>query len=132
MTNHPDAIIRKHVIGLVNFINWHNIWMRAKHRNRKLAKEDFRQKLEEWHLTAREKLVWTNTGERYDQKWGSFLPNQCFNVNQSPMLNIGQDQNQEKVWISQPGCGLKKRSVHLANMFSSWSVQPEQPRIAMF
>ena len=55
MTNDPDAIIRKHVI--VNFINPQNIRMRAKQQNRKLAKEDFRKKLLEWHLTARERLV---------------------------------------------------------------------------
>ena len=83
--------------------------MRAKQRNRKLAKEDFRQKLVEWHLTTRERLVRTNIGERYDQKWRSFLPNQRFNVDQSPTLfaidmkrtdhlyEPGQDQNQEKV-----------------------------------
>ena len=45
LTNDPDAIIRKHVI--VNFLKPHNIRMRAKQRNRKRAKEDFRQKLVE-------------------------------------------------------------------------------------
>ena len=55
MTNEPDAIIRKHVI--VNFIKRHNICMRARKRNCKLAKEDFRQKLEDWHLTTRERLT---------------------------------------------------------------------------
>ena len=89
--------------------------MRAKQQNRKLAKEDFRKKLLEWHLTARERLVWTNGekyGEKYDEKWGSFLPNQRFNVDQSPMpfatdlkrtyhlYQPGQNQNQEKVLIS--------------------------------
>ena len=44
--------------------------MRAKQRDRKLAKEDFRQKLVERHLTTRERLVRTNIGETYDQKWG--------------------------------------------------------------
>ena len=61
MTNDSDAIIRKHVI--VNFINQHNIRMRVKQRNRKLGKEDFRQKLVEWHLTTRERLVRTNIGD---------------------------------------------------------------------
>ena len=117
MTSNPDAIIKKHVI--VNFIKQHNIQMRAKQRNCKLAKEDFRQKLVEWHLTTTERLVQTNIGKTYDQKWGSFLPNQGFNVDQSPMPFVidikqtyhlyepGQDENQEKVWIFQPGCGLK-------------------------
>ena len=118
MTNDPDAIIRKHVI--VNFIKRHNIRMRAKQRNRKLAKEDFRQKLEEWHLTTRARLIRPNRGETYNQKWGSFMPNQRFNVDQSPkpfsidmkktyhLYETGQDQNKEKIWISQPGCGLEK------------------------
>ena len=55
MTNNPDAIIRKHV--KVNVIKRYNIYMRAKQQNHKLAKEDFRQKLVEWHLTTRERLV---------------------------------------------------------------------------
>ena len=59
--------------------------MRAKQRNRKLAKEDFRQKLEEWHLTARERLIRLNRGETYDQKWGKFMHNQRFNVDPNPM-----------------------------------------------
>ena len=67
MTNDPDATIRKHVI--VNSKIRHNIRMKAKQRNRKLAKEDFRQKLVEWHLTTRERLVRTNIGKTYDQKW---------------------------------------------------------------
>ena len=103
--------------------------MRAKQQNHKLAKEDFRQKLVEWHLTTWERLVWTNIGETYDQKWGSFLLNQCFNVDQSPMpfaidmkqthnlYEPGQHQNQEKVWISQPGCGLKKHQCTLQICF---------------
>ena len=60
MTNDPDATIRKHVI--VNSKIRHNIRMKAKQRNRKLAKEDFRQKLVEWHLTTRERLVRTSIG----------------------------------------------------------------------
>ena len=55
-----------------------------------------------------------------DQKQGSFFPNQRFNIDQSPMrfandmkqtylYEPGLDQNQEKVWISQPGCGFEKR-----------------------
>ena len=59
--------------------------MRAKQRNHKLVKEDFRQKLEEGHLTTRERLIQTNRQETYDQKWWSFKPNQRFNVDESPM-----------------------------------------------
>ena len=55
MTNDLDVTIKKHV--MVNFTKRHNIRMRAKQRNRKLTKEDFRQKLVEWNLTTRERLV---------------------------------------------------------------------------
>ena len=111
--------------------------MRAKQRNHKLAKEDFRQKLEEWQLT-RERLIRTNRGETYDQKWGSFMPNQHFSVDQSPMpfsidmkktyhlYEPGQDQNKEKIWISQPGCGLKKGQCTLQICFRP---DGQQPRI---
>ena len=50
MSNDPDGIVRKHVT--VIFIKQHNIQLRAKQRNSKLAKEDFRQKLVDWHLTT--------------------------------------------------------------------------------
>ena len=138
MTNDPDAIIRKHVI--VNFIKRHNIRMRARQRNRKLAKEDFRQKIEEWHLTIRERLIPTNRGETYDQKWGSFTPNQRFSVDQSPMpfsIDIkktyhlyepGQDQNKENIWISLPDRRLEKRQCTLQIYFRP---DGEQPRIGM-
>ena len=138
MTIDSDAIIRKHVV--VNFIERQNIRMRAKQRNRKLAKEDFRQTLEEWHITTRERLFRTNRGETYDQKWGSFMLNQRFNVDQSPMpfsINMketyfyepGQDQNKEKIWISQPGCRLEKRQCTLHICFRP---DGEQPRIGMY
>ena len=103
--------------------------MGAKQRNRKLAKEDFRQKIEELHPTTSERLIRTNRAETYDQKWGNFMPNQCFNVDQNPMpfsidmkktyhlYEPGQDQNKEKIWIFQPGCGLEKRQCTLEICF---------------
>ena len=115
--------------------------MRAKQRNCKLAKEDFRQKLVEWDLTTRERLVRTNIGETYDQKLASFLSNQRVNVDLRPIpfaINMkrtyhlyesSQDQNQEKVWISQPRCGLEKRQCTLQICFRPHG---EQPRIGMF
>ena len=114
--------------------------MRAKQQNHKLAKEDFRQKLVEWHLTTREKLVWTNIGQTYDQKWGSFLPNQCFNVDQSPMpfatdmkqtyhlYEPGQHQYQEKCGFPSLAVGSKNISAPCRYVF----VLTEQPRIGMF
>ena len=139
MTNDPDAIIRKHVI--VNFIKRHKTQMRAKRRNLKLAKQNFRQKLVKLHLTTRKRLVRTNISETYDQKRGNFLSNQRFNVDQSPMLfaidmkrtyhlyEPAQDQNKKKVWISHPGCGLEKGQCTLQTCFRP---DRQQPRIGMF
>ena len=56
--NDPDAIIRKHVI--IHFIKWHNI-ERVQNSEIVLATEGFKQKLVQWHLTTRERLVWTNS-----------------------------------------------------------------------
>ena len=103
--------------------------MRAKQHNHKLAKEDFRQKLVEWHLTTSGRLVWSNIRETYDQKWGSFLPSQRFNVEKSPMpfainmkqtcslYKLGQDQNQEKVGFSSLAVGSKSISAPCRYVF---------------
>ena len=69
------------------------------------------------------------------------MRNQRFNVDQSPMpfaidmkrtshlYEPGQDQNQEKVWIFQPGCGLEKR---LGTLQICFRPDGEQPRIGLF
>ena len=41
----------------------------------------------------------------------------------------GLDQNQEKVWISQPGCGLEKRQYTFQICFGP---DGEQTRVGMF
>ena len=70
--NIPDAIIRKHMI--VNFINSHDLKLRARQRNRRRSKESFRKELQKWHQTTRERLVRKGLNDRYDTKWGRFLP----------------------------------------------------------
>ena len=69
------------------------------------------------------------------------MPNQRFNVDQNPrpfaidmkrtyhLYEPSQDRTLEKVWISQPGCGLGKRQCILQICFRP---DGEQPRIGMF
>ena len=90
------------------------------------------------HAITRERLVRTGFGDDYNDKCGRFTPEQRFNVDQSPCpfaLNMkrtyhttekGVDQHQEKVWISQPGSGLDKRSLQIC-------VRPKgvQPRLGI-
>ena len=66
MTGDDDAKIRKHVIE--NFIKRNRTRMRAKQRNRKLPKEECRQKMADWHLNTRERLVHTGKAQSYDTK----------------------------------------------------------------
>ena len=122
-TDDPDAIIRQHVV--VNFIKRNNIKMRARQRNKPMPKAELEQKLKEWHATTRERLIRTGFNDNYDDKWGRFTPEQRFNVDQSPcpfalnpkrtyhLFEDGVNQQQDKVWIAQPGSGLDKRQCSL-------------------
>lgn len=139
LTGNEEVLIRKHVI--VNFIRRNSIRMGARQRNRKLSKEEFRNKLMDWHLTTRERLLRTGSGHDYDPKWGRFLPTQRFNVDQSPMpfavnthwtyhhYETGEDQHKTKVWISQPGSGLDKRQCTMQICFRP---DGKQPRLGNF
>ena len=114
--------------------------MRARQRNRKTSKEGPRNKLMDWHMNTRERLVKSGNDITYDAKWGRFLPSQRFNVDQSPMpfaidskrtyhlYEPGEDQNKSKVWISQPGSGLDKRQCTLQICFRP---EGQQPKIAI-
>lgn len=92
LTGNEEVLIRQHVI--VNFIRRNSIRMRARQRNRKLSKEEFRNKLMDWHLTTRE------------------------------TYETGEDQYKTKVWISQPGSGLDKRQCTLQICFRPDGKQP--------
>ena len=82
MTGDPNAIIRKYVI--VNFIKRNNIRMCSRQRNRNISKDSFREKLQQWHVTYRERLVRTGYDESFNVKWGRFTPEKRLNINQSP------------------------------------------------
>ena len=130
--------IGKHVVR--SFVSKYNIKMRRKQRNKKLHKESFRQDVMKFHANTREKLIKTGASDCYDAKWGRFLPNQRFNVDQSPLpfaiarsrtyeegRPCGESRN-HKVWISQPGSGLEKRQCTLQIVFRP---EGKQPRICI-
>lgn len=130
-----NAIVKKHVIE--SFLRRFNIRMRCRQRNRKQSKESFREDLRKWHGLTRERLIRTGSKDDYDKKWGRFLPNQRFNVDQSPLpfvVDVKRTYEQieykhsEKIWIAQPGSGLDKRQCTLQILTRA---EGEQPRIAV-
>ena len=78
-----ESSLGKHVV--VQFIKKHNIKMRCKQRNKKKPRESYRQDLMKWHATTRERLIRTGLTDRFDEKWGRFIPKQRLNVDQSPL-----------------------------------------------
>ena len=117
--NGENTVVRKHVIA--TFIKRFNLRLRAKQRNRKHSKESFREGLTKWHGITREHLIRSGRDGSHDRKWGRFLPNQRYNVDQSPLpfafttkrtyKMIKKGDRYHKVWISQPGSGLGEGNV---------------------
>ena len=111
--------------------------MRCPQSNRKQRKEFFREDLRKWHGLTRERLIRTGCNDGYDDKWGRFVPNQRYNVDQSPhpfVVDVKRTYEQieykhtEKIWIAQPGLGLDKRQCTLQIVTRA---EEEQPRIAI-
>ena len=105
-----DAVVRKHVV--VNFIKRNNIRLRARQRHRKFSKDNFWSAVMNWHSKTRERLIRRGKDDGYDAKWGRFIPEQRFNVDQSPcplainvkktyeIIESGDKQNRyHKVWV---------------------------------
>ena len=112
LTNDKDAVIGKHVI--VAFLNRRNIKMRAKQRSKKKSKKEKVKPLQKWHTTFRERCLRTQPNDRYDEKWGRFLPSERLNVDQSPLPFVIDSKktyefvepgkgHEHNTWISQPG-----------------------------
>lgn len=66
---------------MVAFIRRYNLRMRAKQRNKRVAKTDFGAALQKCHATMRERRIRTGKDDRYDDKWRRFI----LNVDQSPL-----------------------------------------------
>ena len=62
-------MLGKHVIA--TFICRHHLKYRRVQRNKNQSKEAYREKIQKWHYTLRERLVRTgSTSKDYDSKWG--------------------------------------------------------------
>ena len=136
-TGDDAAVVRKHVV--TTFLRRYNIRMRARQRNRRLPKEAYREGLMKWHSVTRERLVRTGAGDdSFDNKWGRFLPNQRFNVDQTPMPFVVDSKKTyeiitpgdmyHKTWISQSSSGLEKRQCTIQVCTRA---EGQQPRIAI-
>ena len=65
----------------------YNLKRRKIQRNKRLPKEQYRNFIEKWHSTLRERGIRTSaTDPNNHQKWRSFLPHQRLNVDQSSLL----------------------------------------------
>ena len=83
-TGDENADLKKHVIA--NFIKRNILNQRKIQRNKRSPKEYYRNDMEKWHSTLRERAIRTSAGEPdYDKKWGKYLPLQRFDENQSPL-----------------------------------------------
>ena len=115
------------------FVKRYHIKVRKVQRKKQQPKDDFTEKIKQWHLNYRESLIKSQRpGSHYDCKWGRFKPYQRINVDQVPLPFV-LDKTQtyerplgrnEKVWVSHPGSGLEKRQCTLQIAFS-----PENNRI---
>ena len=78
-----NATVTKHVI--VSFLKRFNIRKCCRQRSRKQPKELFFEDLRKWHGLTSERLIRTGCNDGYDNKWGRIVPNQRYNVDQSPL-----------------------------------------------
>ena len=135
----PSEDIKKHV---VSFIKRKHLKLRRVQRNKKTAKEEFRAAIAKWHSTPRERLVKTGRSRsNYHPVYGSFMPEQRLNVDQSPLPFVidtkttyehveprSKENRHKKVWVSQPGSRLEKRQCTLQICFRP---EGEQPKIGI-
>ena len=48
--------------------------MKKKQQSKKLSKEDIHIKIQEWHITLKERLIRTRIEDDYDEKWDKSPP----------------------------------------------------------
>ena len=71
---------------IANFLKRNNLKQRKIQRNKKLPKEYYHADLVKWHYNLRERAIRTGAANHnYDSKWGSCLPVERFNMDQSPL-----------------------------------------------
>ena len=114
---------------VINFIRKYKIKVRRVQRKKQHHKSSYTNDLMNWHCQIREGLIKTGAIlPYYDVKWGRYTPDRRFNVDQTPLPFVidrkttyqesAPKGKKEKVWISQPSCGLEKRQCTLQVCFS--------------
>ena len=114
---------------VINFIRKYKIKVRRVQRKKQHHKSSYTNDLMNWHCQIREGLIKTGAIlPYYDVKWGRYTPDRRFNVDQTPLPFVIDRKTtyqestpkgkKEKVWISQPSCGLEKRQCTLQICFS--------------
>ena len=106
------------------FVKMFRIRSRAKQRTKNVSKEASIPHLTAFHGRMRAQLIRVGYNDRYHPKWGRFLPEERWNVDQSPLPFVinskrtyetenARGNRDHKVWIAQPGNGLEKRQASL-------------------
>ena len=135
-TGYQIKILTKHVIA--NLLRHNNLKRKKIQRNKKLLKEHYRADLVKWHYNLRERAFRTGAANpNYDAKWGSYLPIDRFNVDQSPLPfardtsttyeQIGKrkkENRNQKVLPIQPKQGFSKCFCTLNICFCPSAEQP--------
>ena len=126
----PNALRVPPKSDAMRFIKQYNIKLRRVQRKKQAPKENFEDKLKQWHSSLREKLIKIDQSKpSYYKKWGRFQPNAWFNVDQVPLPFVTDrkktyevdvrkaGKKDHEVWVSQPGNVLDKRQCSLQVCF---------------
>ena len=113
-----------------------SLWNRTNKKN--ISSEDCRETIQMFHRSLRKSLKTSrqrNANAHVDPKWGRWLPENRYNVDQVPLpfvVNHGQtyaDKGSKQVWVSQPTSGLDKRQATLQLCIRGSGKQPVKPAI---
>eukprot|EP00794_Sanderia_malayensis_P002517 gene2517-2908_t len=106
---HGSYVDPRDLKGTVSFL---------KTNKKNISSEDCRGAIQVFHRTLRRSLKTSrqrNTNAQVDPKWGRWLPENRYNVDQVPLpfvVNQGKtyaDKGSKQIWVSQPTSGLDKR-----------------------
>ncbi len=116
----------------------HQITLRNRTNKKNISSEDCRETIQMFHRSLRKSLKTCrqrNTNAHIHPKWGRFLPENRYNVDQVPLpfvVNQGQtyaDRGSKQVWVSQPSSGLDKRQATLQLCIRGSGKQSVKPAI---
>eukprot|EP00794_Sanderia_malayensis_P014570 gene14571-16073_t len=114
----------------------HKISLRRRTNKKKDSADEGRSVIQDFHMNLRKAVQsQRRRGACFDEKYGRWLPEKRFNVDQVPLpFVVGQDTTyatagSEQVWVSQPSSGLEKRQATLQLCIRASSEQTVKPAI---